>query len=87
MPDINKMDALHKAGYNVPVTCGLCVHGNFDQGFSMWGTCGVIHYDHAKHTGPDRDASIVRCGTCPQAVLDRDLINQFGSHREFACQK
>ena len=51
----------------------------------MGGTCKAIKYKHLKHTGPEREASIHRYGTCPKAKLD---VNQtaregFGAHIEF----
>lgn len=81
MPDPNKFDALRESGYTIPVTCGLCVHGHFPFADGMWGTCGVIKYEHLKHTGPQREASIVRYGTCPKAKLSVGV--QFGAHQEF----
>jgi hypothetical protein len=70
-----KFDTLRESGYNIPVTCGLCVQGHFPISDSLWGTCGAIK------CGPKRDAPIVRYGTCPKADLIQDV--QFGEHQEF----
>ena len=82
MPDPNKFQALRDAGYTIPVTCDLCVHSTFPSTGSMWGTCEKIKYQHEKHTGPARDASIIRSGTCPMAAL-RVQRGVFGAHQEF----
>jgi hypothetical protein len=87
MPDINKFEALRDAGYKIPVTCGLCNHGNFPSAISLWGTCQIIKCNHLKHTGAAREASIVRCGTCKDASLDYNLVRQFGDHEEFVHPK
>lgn len=85
MPDENKFQALRDAGYSIPVTCGICVHGHFPTKDALWGTCGKIKYQHLKHTGPDREASIVRLGSCPSAALSQ-IVN-FGHHSEFLDAK
>ncbi len=69
MPDQNKLDALAKAGFSVKATCGICAHATLRVG-SDWGTCSKIRYEHGKHAGPSREASIHRAGGCPLFELD-----------------
>ena len=80
MPDANKFAKLREIGYTVPITCGLCTYGTFAKG-QDWGTCRLYQYDHLKHTGPARDVSIIRFGTCPKALLYSALA--LGAHAEF----
>lgn len=61
--DVNKLEALRGAGYRIPPTCGLCVHARLAPG-QAYGTCRAIPYEHAKHSGPPREASIWRGGVC-----------------------
>lgn len=69
MPDQNKLDALARAGFSIKATCGLCVHATIRVG-SDWGTCSKINYEHGKHTGPSREASTHRAGSCSLFELD-----------------
>ena len=84
MPDANKFMALRGAGYQIPVLCCICLHRNMGAG-GVWGTCKQIKYAHLKHTGPEREASIHRYGTCPEAKLDdvQSAKEGFGAHIEF----
>lgn len=69
MPDKTKLDALDKAGFKIKATCGICVHATIRVG-SDWGTCSLIRYEHEKHTGSPRDASIHKAGGCALFELD-----------------
>ncbi len=64
MPDENKLQALEDAGFQVKRTCLRCAH--FDAGRANWGTCRKISYEHKKHTGEPRQASVPADGWCPQ---------------------
>lgn len=84
MPDLNKFAKLREINYTIPVTCGLCVSGEFpDRG--DWGTCKKHQYRHLKHSGEDRGLSIHRIGYCDDALADtgRVLACGFGAHSEF----
>lgn len=73
MPDPNKLKVLKEAGYIVRPSCDSCEH--FIIGTNKWGTCGVIKYQHSKHTGDPRNASVRRDGWCPKynCVSSTDL--------------
>lgn len=43
--------------------CELCVH--YRPGSADWGTCKQFEYEHKKHTGPPRELSVPRMGSCP----------------------
>jgi hypothetical protein len=76
MPDPNKLAALAAAGYVIHDTCGSCVHADF-RGPTPWGSCKKIRYQHGKHTGDLRQASIHRSGSCSSfelaSVTEADL--------------
>ena len=84
MPDPNKLDALTLAGFTIKEICGLCKHATF-KGGSDWGTCSKIPYEHGKHTGATRAASIHKAGHCrsfaanpaSQADLARSGFDRF----------
>ena len=82
MPDPNKFEALRKAGFKVRPTCRRCVHFS---GGSGWGTCAKIPYDHLKHTGPARYASVPVDGWCPSHKFHKyhNLKHPLGAHEEF----
>lgn len=61
--DGNKLKVLQDAGYYIGPACGICEHGVF-TGRSMFGTCAVLTYKHAKHTGPERQLSVNQFGRC-----------------------
>ena len=82
MPDANKLSKLREIGYKVPVTCGLCNLGCFAKG-QDWGTCRLHQYEHLKHTGPARDVSIIRFGTCPLAEARPEVETMLGGHSIF----
>jgi hypothetical protein len=90
VPDENKFTRLREVGYRVPVTCGLCVHGNFtgrgrDGGQGTWGTCDLHRYEHKKHDNPEggRGVSVIAAGTCPSAEADPARTVILGAHIEF----
>ena len=80
MPDENKFKKLREIGYNIPVTCGLCTYALIPRD-QDWGTCRKHLYTHLKHSGPDREMSIVRYGTCPDALIYSSHF--LGAHVEF----
>jgi hypothetical protein len=69
--DRNKLAVLQDAGYQIAPSCGICRHRNFASAVAIWGTCQRLRYEHQKHTGEDREASIFRGGSCPGFELDR----------------
>lgn len=73
MPDQNKLDALSRSGFSIQAACCICKHATFNGG-SAWGTCSQILYQHAKHTGSARAASIHAAGHC--AKFEMDLAHQ-----------
>lgn len=83
MPDPAKFDRLREVGYTIPNVCSFCTHGNFKPG-TEWGTCGLHRYEHGKHTGPDREMSIVRMGRCRDGFEENSSKTTFlGPHAEF----
>lgn len=66
--DANKLQVLRDLPYTIKPVCGLCEHGVFPN--NEWGTCQVQQYDHQKHTGPARQLSIVKYGSCPKFKAD-----------------
>ncbi len=79
--DANKLQVLRDLPYKIPAVCGLCAHGEFPN--NEWGTCRAQQYDHVKHTGPARQLSIVKFGTCPKFVQDIAKTTQLSLFREF----
>jgi hypothetical protein len=66
--DANKKQELLNIGYRIPGTCGICVHGQFNQ--DAFGTCAIHEYRHLKHTGSKRQLSVYVYGRCPKFELD-----------------
>ena len=89
MPDENKFEKLRAVGYSIPITCGLCIHGEFPSPKSPWGTCALHTYDHKKHDNPDggRGVSVHSSGTCPSARADNRKTATLGAHREFLVKR
>ena len=81
MPDKNKMQALRDAGFCVLQTCSLC--GYFIKGANGWGTCKAISYQHLKHTGDIRFASVPNQGHCNRFVEFASEVGKLGAHQEF----
>jgi hypothetical protein len=81
--DENKAQALRDAGYRVRGCCSLCQNKNFPKPRADWGTCKVNLYDHKKHTGEPREASVHRTGWCPNFVMEEGAEAQFGKYSEF----
>lgn len=65
--DANKQRKLVEIGFTIPATCGLCEHFMAAPG-AEWGVCKNHQYEHLKHTGPPRDLSVPRSGSCPDWV-------------------
>ena len=84
MPDESKFTALREAGYQIKATCLFCVHGKFPHG-SLWGECQRHQYEHGKHTGGSRNASVLGLGSCPQFEEDtvKVAVLGLGAHTEF----
>ena len=81
--DQNKLNELRTIGFRIPKTCGLCKHGVF-VGASDWGTCAVRTYEHLKHSGPPRQLSVYRGGSCPDKFdVDPARVAQLGAWAEF----
>jgi hypothetical protein len=81
--DQNKLTELRSIGYRIPRTCGLCVHGVF-VGAKEFGGCDVRQYEHRKHTGPKRQLSIFKGGSCTDKFeVDETRAAQLGAYREF----
>lgn len=83
MPDENKLAALEAAGFKVRPACASCVY--FSAGVMPdWGTCSITSYDHKKHRGPSRDASVPSIGWCHRYVKDdAKLAALAGAHVRF----
>jgi len=81
MPDENKLSALEEAGFQVKRTCYRC--GFFDAGARGWGTCRKITYEHKKHTGKPRQASVPVDGWCPHHETWTEAKALLGAHRRF----
>lgn len=89
MPDENKFEKLRQVRYTVPVTCGMCIAGEFPSKGSPWGTCILHTYEHKKHANPEggRSVSIHSSGTCPYAEGDEQKMASLGAHREFVVDR
>lgn len=84
MPDENKLQALADAGFIIQRTCYRCV--NFQVAHPMqqrWGTCALISYDHLKHSGPPRQASVPPDGSCPRHEFGPYAEADLGAHSRF----
>jgi len=79
--DHNKLEVLRALPYSVQRVCGLCRHGQFPN--NDWGTCARQQYDHKKHTGPARQLSIVRFGSCAGFEADEAKKATLGAYQEF----
>ena len=89
MPDDNKFQKLREVGYSIPLTCGFCVHRQFNPE-SVWGECQKHRYFHKKHENPPegRGVSILKTGTCPDVEMDPGSTDLWavGHHSEFLGQ-
>lgn len=81
--DANKLQVLRDLPYTVKAVCGLCVHGVFPTPNNDWGTCAVQQYEHKKHTGPARQLSIVKFGSCERFEADPLKTASLGHFLEF----
>lgn len=82
MPDEAKFNVLRSAGYTIPNLCCFCKHSSFEARHD-WGVCSELQYEHGKHTGGTRSASVSRMGTCGffKEAPGADAV--LGSHAEF----
>lgn len=65
MPDPAKIEALQAAGYKILPVCLTCKHLNPAGPRSRaWGTCQLVSYEHGKHTGEPRKATVHVAGSC-----------------------
>lgn len=81
--DANKLQVLRDLPYVISPVCGLCVHGKFVTPNNDWGTCELHQYDHKKHTGPARQLSIVKYGSCPKFTPDATKTGPLAFFQEF----
>lgn len=81
--DANKLQVLRDLPYTVHPVCGLCVHGVFPTPNNDWGTCATLTYEHKKHTGPSRQLSIVKYGSCAKFEPDPVKTSNLQHYLEF----
>lgn len=77
--DKNKLQVLRELPFKIHKVCGLCKHGVFKQD---WGMCSNSTYSHLKHTGPERQLSIHRFGSCPK-FEESSSVDGLGAYKEF----
>ena len=83
MPDPNKFEALRSARFQVRSVCSYCVFFRVGNR-AAWGVCTKIPYEHQKHTGPKRAASVPATGFCPEFEAHQpDIEAHLGAHIEF----
>lgn len=81
--DPNKRAELHRIGYTIPKTCGLCKHGVF-VGKSDFGGCELRTYEHIKHSASHRQLSVFRGGSCPDKFEPSEsALSTLGLWKEF----
>jgi len=68
--DANKIDMLRESHYTVGKCCALCASFRPGVKSPLWGTCKRHLYQHGKHTGDRREASVMACGSCPSFDVD-----------------
>lgn len=83
--DENKLRLLKVINYELLKCCGLCIHGEFNNRHSDFGTCQTNTYRHEKHTGEKRYLSINRFGVCgtDEFELDEGKLTRYGRFSEF----
>ena len=79
--DENKLKVLQELPYKIQRVCGICKHGVFPN--NDFGTCAKLQYDHKKHTGPSRQLSIFKLGSCPHFELREEATYVMGPYIEF----
>jgi hypothetical protein len=84
--DGNKLVVLRDLGYSIQPTCSFCKHARFPS-LTAWGTCIQVSYDHLKHTGPARELSIHRSGTCSMFEKNESQVRMLGAFAEFLAEK
>ena len=83
--DANKLKKLKEIGYVIPETCDTCLHAEIKPG-QDFGECGLITYDHLKHTKPVHELSIYRGGNCIGKgfyELDPEAAKRLGDWAQF----
>ena len=80
--DQNKLKVLREIGYEIKKTCHFCIHSTFNR-TPNWGECTANTYVHLKHSGPDRNISIHRHGSCPEFEMDRSELDVMHGWQEF----
>jgi hypothetical protein len=83
--DENKLNLLKVINYEMVRCCGICVHGEFNNRHSDFGTCQVNTYRHKKHSGDKRYLSINRFGKCntDEFELDEAKLTTYGDFAKF----
>ena len=84
--DGDKLTVLRELGYSIQPTCAFCIHARFPSP-TAWGTCSLVPYDHRKHTGPPRELSIHRSGSCPNYTENPQQRRVLGRFAEFLPEK
>lgn len=62
--DENKLAKMKEVGYKHMACCLTCKYSNINPG-CIWGTCKLYTYKHKKHTGHEREMSVMVTGSCP----------------------
>jgi hypothetical protein len=78
--DSTKLKVLQALPYRILPVCGLCKHGWFPK--NDWGTCERNTYPHEKHSGPPRQLSIHKFGSCWK-FSRKDNLSYLSGFREF----
>lgn len=81
--DANKLSLLRSLQYRIGSSCGMCKHGVFRDIKDDFGSCMLQTYEHQKHTGPARQLSVHRNGSCPKYVPDPAKVARLGAWAEF----
>lgn len=77
--DANKLEVLVDVGYEISPACGICQYAELK---GEWGTCNYHEYEHLKHTGPERQLSINRYGSCKD-FKPSNIEMRLGAYLEF----
>ena len=80
--DLNKLKVLRELNYAINKVCSLCKHSNFHPN-TNWGSCNLHEYEHLKHTGPARNLSIHKAGSCSSFEANEDELALLGAFEEF----
>lgn len=80
--DDNKKTELQLAGYVIRRCCGTC-DSVVLNGAQVWGTCRVHQYEHGKHDGNPRQASVCTWGYCDRYTPDEMTMRLLGPYKMF----